>query len=505
MTFSVVAEDRRAYCIAESAPSIMTWPTPVRIPAVALRMFIGGFWSRWICLVCWLGFTASVAAAQAPLLDPLAVASVNAAVRRTLAEDRTPSASIAIVLNGKLAYAAAYGYSNLAQRVPATIHTRYQLASISKTLTATVLLLLEQDGKLSLDSPISRWLPDVTDASRVTVRELLAHTSGFPDHYPQTYPAGPRARPTTPNAIIAEWGHHPLLFAPGSRFRYSNLNYVMAGWIAEKIAHEPLFAIMKSRIFGPLDMRATINLDTMGANTPDVATGYMRPALAALQPAPEEGRGWSFGSGQVVTTATDLAQWDQAFLAGKLLAPRQAKEEVTPPRLADGTVSKYAIGLFLSRKGGRTVYYNVGQGLGFLAINRIYPAQQASIIVLTNTSSSLAFAHIADRLEYLVIPPTPEDAQARELFRSVQGGMPDRSRFSQDLNTYFDDSRARLYHESLGPLGPPESFVLHASDEADGITTLFYEVVAGGRRLRIIEQLLANGKVESFQVEDATR
>jgi len=448
---------------------------------------------------------ASAAPALAVPLGRTTTAAVDVAVHRVLAEDGTPSASIAVVLNGKLAYAAAYGYANLSPRILATTGTRYQLASISKTLTATALLLLEQDGKLSLDAPISRWLPGVTDADRVTVRELLAHTAGFPDHYPQTYPAGPRTRPTTPDAIIAAWGRHPLLFTPGSKFRYSNLNYVMAGRIAEKVAHESLFSFMEKRIFEPLGMTATIDLDTMNKNMPDVATGYIRPALAALQPAPEEGRGWSFGCGQVVTTARDLARWDQAFLAGKLLAPKQAREEVTPPSLADGGISDYALGLFLSKKGGRTVYYHVGQGLGFLAINRIYPAEHAAIVVLTNDSSSLAFAHIADHLEYLVIPPTPQDAQARTLFLSVQNGKPDRSRFSKDLNAYFDGHMARLYHQSLGSLGPPESFVLRSTDEADGITTLFYAVVVGGHHLSVIEQLLADGKVESFRVQEASR
>jgi len=475
----------------------------VRDTVVSCRLS-GGRWLRnAACLMTIIAVSATPAFA-APL-GSATTAAVDAAIQRVLAEDGTPSASIAVVLNGKLAYAAAYGYANLSRRIPATTDTRYQLASISKTLTATALLHLEQDGKLSLDAPISRWLPGVTDADRVTVRELLTHTAGFPDHYPQTYPAGPRARPTTPDAIIAEWGHHPLLFMPGSKFRYSNLNYVMAGRIAEKAAHKPLFALMKTRIFEPLGMTATIDLDTVDRNTPDVATGYIRPALAALQSAPEEGRGWSFGCGQVVTTASDLARWDQAFLAGKLLASKQAQEEITPARLAGGATSDYALGLFLSKKGGRTVYYHIGQGLGFLAINRIYPTEHAAIIVLTNDSSSSAFAHIADRLEYLVIPPTLQDAQARALFLSVQSGKPDRSRFSKDLNAYFDGHMARRYRQSLGSLGPPESFVLRGTDEADGITTLFYTVVAGGHHLSVIEQLLANGKVESFRVQEASR
>ena len=365
--------------------------------------------ATWLCAT--LAAASAIAASTAPQptpvrsLEPELAVRVDRAVQRVLDEAHTPSASIAIVRDGHLAYAAAYGQARLSPGVAATTHTRYQLASLSKTLTAQALLLLEQDGEMNLDDPVSRWLPGLSGGDRVSVRQLLQHTAGFPDHYPQTYPAGPRTRPTTPDTIIAEWGRHPLLFTPGERFRYSNLNYVIAGRIAEKASGEPLFALLQRRIFAPLKMADTINLDEIGPQTPDIATGYVRPALGPLEPAPDEGRGWSFGEGQVVTTATDLARWDEAFLSGRLLAPAQAHEEVSTPRLADGSQSDYALGLFVSGQGERTAYYHVGQGLGFLAVNRIYPAEHAAIVVLTNDSSSPAFARIAQRLAYLILPP----------------------------------------------------------------------------------------------------
>ena len=438
-------------------------------------------------------------------LDPATSQQIATTVRRTLAEDGTPSASIAIVLDGQLAYAAAFGHATLSPQAPATTQTRYQLASLSKSITAAALLLLEQDGKLSLDDPVARWLPDLTQANQVTVRELLEHTAGYPDHYPQTYPAGPRTRPTTPDAILAEWAHHPLLFTPGTDFHYSNLNYVIAGRIAEKVVGEPLFAYLRQRMFGPLGMTSTMDLDEITPATPDVATGYVRHALAPRQAAPAEGRGWSFGAGQVVTTATDLARWDEAFLAGTLLRPAQAQEEVSAPQLASGNQSEYALGLYVSQTGGRTIYSHVGQGLGFLAVNRIYPSERAAVVVLTNDSSALAFAHIADRIEYLAVPPTLQDADARRLFASVQSGRPDRTRFTTDLNAYFDERMARQYRRSLGPLGPPVSFKLRSQNQADGITTSTYDVVAGVHGLRLVEQVVADGKLESFEVQEVLR
>lgn len=438
----------------------------------------------------------SAAAGPPPDLGP----RIGALVREALAEDGAPSASVAVVLGGKPIFAAAYGLARLTPRTPATPHTRYQLASLSKTFTAEAALRLEADGKLSLDDKVSRWLPDLPAADRATVRQLLSHTAGFPDHYPQTYPAGPRGRPTTPDAIIAEWGRHPLLFAPGDRFRYSNLNYLIAGRIVEKASGEPLFTFLQRRVFAPLGMDDTVDLDMTDARTPRLATGYVRDGLSPLRPAPAEGAGWSFGAGQVVTSAADLARWDAAFLARKLLDPRRTDEEVTPPTLADGSRSPYALGLFISSRGGRRIYYHSGQGLGFLTLNRIYPAEQAAVVVLTNDSSSLAFQHIADRIAHLILPPTPAEAEAEAIFTGLQQGRPDRSRFSEDLDAYFDRGRVTRLAESLRPLGPLKSLALRSEDITDGLTTRTFDAAAGRKRLTITIQILADGRIESFDL-----
>jgi CubicO group peptidase (beta-lactamase class C family) len=436
--------------------------------------------------------------------SPAWAGKVDAAVQHCLAHDEAPSASVAIVLDGRVAYVKSYGQAHLAPALPATVATRYQLASLSKTFTAQALLCLEQDGKLSLNDPVGRWLPGLTGADQVKLRQLLNHTAGYPDHYPQSYPAGPRARPVTPDQLLAEWGHHPLLFAPGSQWRYSNLNYVVAGRIAEKAAEEPLFQFMQRRIFAPLGMGNTVDLDDPKSAAASDAIGYERPALAMLQHAPAEGRGWSFAAGQVVSTAGDVARWDAAFLEKKLLAPAQSEEEVTPPKLPSGALAPYALGLFVSKLGGRTAYSNVGQGLGFLAINRLYPDERAAVVVLTNTSASPAFRHIADAVEYIVVPASPADAAARVVFLSLQRGEPERARLSADFNAYLDADRVKAYAQSLGPLGEPQSFILRDETVADGLVTRTYEIIAGDRRLSASVLVLPNGQIEQFIVKVAT-
>ena len=460
-----------------------------------------------LLLALLMGATASpspatdLAARSGDAMPPALAHQIDATVQRVLAEDGTPSASVAIVRHGRLVYARAFGVASRTPRRSATASTRYQLASASKSITAQTLLLLAADGTLSLDAPVARWLPLVTNAGVITVRELLEHVSGLPDHYPQTYPAGPRSAPTTPDRIIAEWGRHPLLFAPGTRFRYSNLNYVAAGRIAELATGEPLFALQQRRIFAPLGMTGVVDLDRVTPTTPDLATGYVRTGLGPFEPAPDEGPGWSFGAGQIVATASDLARWDASLLSGRLLPAVQAHEEVAPPVLASGEQSPYALGLFVSHRSGRLVWSHVGQGLGFLAGNSIYPDDGTAIVVLTNTSATLGFARITDRLAYLLLPPTPADARARALFAGMQRGAPDRAVLTPEFTAFLTAPRLHAYAASLGPLGPLDCFVLKSEERADGVTTRRYEVSTAGRRLSITWEELADGRTDDFTVQ----
>jgi len=143
------------------------------MPLVSHRTLIA------VILVCVASF-----AHGEEVASPAWASKVDAAVQHCLVHDEAPSASVAIVLDGRVAYVKSYGQAHLAPALPATVTTRYQLASLSKTFTAQALLCLEQDGKLSLNDLVARWLPGLTGADQVKLRQLLNHTAGYPDHYP---------------------------------------------------------------------------------------------------------------------------------------------------------------------------------------------------------------------------------------------------------------------------------------------------------------------------------
>src|SRR5271170_7046179 len=165
---------------------------------------------------------------------PAATASgIDAAAADVLKTTGVPSASVAVVQGGKVAYVKAYGMARLDPAMAAEPGMQYSIGSISKQFTATMVLLLVQDGKLKLDDPVGKYLPELTRANEVTVRQVLSMTSGYQDFWPEDYVMTSMMKPTNPQQILDLWAKKPLDFEPGTQWQYSNTNYVIAGRIAE--------------------------------------------------------------------------------------------------------------------------------------------------------------------------------------------------------------------------------------------------------------------------------
>src|SRR6202050_1126356 len=221
-------------------------------------------------------------------------ATEEAKITKLLADSGAPSVSIAVVEHGQLAYAKAFGKASLGPDRTADAHTRYAVGSVSKQFTAAAILLLAEQGKLSLDDKVSKSFPDLTRANEITVRELLSHTSGYEDYAPQDYMIPEWTKPVTPDEILDKWAKKPLNFDPGTRWQYSNTNYVLAGRIFEKASGQQLMPFLKKTFFAPLHM------DTAGDcsvdKTPQDGIAYTRYALGPARPALREGAGWYFAA-----------------------------------------------------------------------------------------------------------------------------------------------------------------------------------------------------------------
>ena len=181
-----------------------------------------------VALVVILAFVAFNATAQTQLSADL-TEKIDKVANETLAKTGVPSASVAIVKDGQIVYTKAYGDARLDPKTPATPQMRYSIGSISKQFTAFAILLLQEQGKLSLDDKVAKFIPELTRANEVTIRQLLSHTSGYQDFWPQDYVMPMMMQPTTAQKILDMWARKPLDFDPGTKWQYSNTNYVIAG------------------------------------------------------------------------------------------------------------------------------------------------------------------------------------------------------------------------------------------------------------------------------------
>src|SRR5258708_18223955 len=196
-----------------------------------------------------------------PTLSADLRSGIDDLAKQTLARTGTPSASVAVVQGGKIVYVQAYGDARLDPRTPARPEMRYSIGSISKQFTAAAILLLAEEGKLSLDDKVSKFVPGLTRGNEVTIRQLLSHTSGYQDFWPQDYVPPLMLKSISAAAILDMWAKKPLDFDPGTKWQYSNTNYVIAGLIVEKASGKSLLQFLRERVFKPLGMESVTDTD----------------------------------------------------------------------------------------------------------------------------------------------------------------------------------------------------------------------------------------------------
>jgi len=432
---------------------------------------------------------------------------VDAAAQKVLDQTGVPSASVAIVQHGQIVYTHAYGKAKLAPPTPAAPAMRYSVGSISKQFTAAAILLLEQQGKLSIDDPVAKYLPDLTRANEVTIRMLLSHTSGYQDYWPEDYLMPPMYEATTAQHILDVWGKKPLDFEPGTRWQYSNTNYVIAGRIVEMVSGMPLMPFLQQNVFRPLDMQAVWNSDAEKLGDTDAA-GYIRYALGPLRPAPKEGKGWMFAAGELAMSAYDLAQWDISVMNRSLLSEKSYDEMTDPVKLKGGPSSNYGLGVFVRTTLDRPMYEHSGEVSGFVSENMVFPMDKAAIAVLTNQDASPAAAGIARALTPLVLGITPDqgasraEQQARGIFTGLQQGKIDRSLFTENCNAYFGEQGLADFESSLKPLGQPSVFKQTREDLRGGMTFRAFDVEFSdnAQHLQVTTYTMPDGKLEQYLV-----
>ncbi len=440
--------------------------------------------------------------AQAPSIAAVLREKVDAIAEQALANTGVPSASIAIVQAGNIAYVQAYGDGRIEPRTHALPSMRYSIGSISKQFTATAVLLLGEQGKLSLDDPVSRFVPGLTRGNEVTIRELLSHTSGYQDYWPQDYVPPFMLQPTTADAILDRWARKPLDFDPGTDWQYSNTNFVIAGLIVEKASGEPLLQFLSEHIFAPLGMKSVINIDQNRLTETD-ATGYLRYAIGPQRLAPKEGKGWLFAAGELAMPAEDLAKWDISMINQTVLQQASYAQMEKEVVLKNGVGTRYGLGVDVRQEFGQRVIEHGGAVSGFTAHNVVFPDARIAVVVLVNEDSVDASGDIARNIAALIFREADagkQEEQSRELFAALQHGKINRALFTDNCNSYFTEQALKDFAASLGPLGSPREFKQTEKQDRGGMTFRLFEVRFAKKTVEIWERIMPDGKIEQYQV-----
>lgn len=292
-----------------------------------------------------------------------------------------PGASVLVIENGKSVVSRSYGLADLEAHVAAEPQTNYRLASVSKQFTAASILLLAQDGKLSLDDRLRKWLPSLpASADAITLKQVLTHTSGLIDY------EDVMAQDATENEQVHDADVLRLLesqdrtyFAPGTDYRYSNSGYALLALVVEKASGKRYAAFLNDRIFAPLGMGHTVAYEKGVSTVADRAYGYSL-IDGKWRRTDQSSTSAVLGDGGIYSSIGDLAKWDAALYDDRLLDAQSRKLASTPWTKTDDPAVEYGYGWRIS---GDSQWHS-GETIGFRNVIVRYPKSRLTVVVLTN-------------------------------------------------------------------------------------------------------------------------
>ncbi len=373
-------------------------------------------------------------------------------------EKRTPGLGIGIVEDGRLVYARGFGYSDLTRHTRFSPGTQTYAGSISKQFTAAAILLLQQGGKLKLDDPVTRYVPEFTIANGVTIRQLLNQTAGLPDELDAKGIDQDRTKSIKIPDLLAAMNKLQPVSPPGTQYRYNNFNYVVAGLIVERVSGIPLSDYLQQNIFIPLLMNQTLYAGDSGIS-PQHAVGYTGSPGNFTRVKPWD-PAWLFGDGGVVTNVYDLAKWD---IGMPLLLRVDAERDMFTPSGAPGA-TQYGLGWVIDQRGGKRFIWHNGELAGYHAMNALLPDDHVAVIVFANVDMFHSQAvvqpeAVAGDILDIVLPPARANvnnavvAKATEWLGRIADKNIDRTQLTPAFSSYLtDDLVAKANFAAYGKL-----------------------------------------------------
>ena len=334
-----------------------------------------------------------------------------------------PGIAAIVVRDGEVLFRAAYGMADLENGLALTPSNVFGLGSITKQFTAAGIMLLAEEGKLSLDDPIIKYLPEYpTHGYEITIHHLLTHTSGLMDYLRVPGWIEENARKQlTPDALIETFKAAPMKFAPGTRYSYSNSGYALASVIIEKVSGQDYATFMQERIFKPLGLDATFYGDHLKL-IPNRARGYVRTP-DGFQNADFLDMSGPYGAGALLSTVDDLATWFRALATGRLVSPESYSAMTAPPNLPGGAKTNYAYGIARGQLRGRTTHEHGGSIFGFNTYAIWLPEEKIYVAVLRNMNGAkLHHGYVVRKLAALALADPYTDLTSIDVDPEILAG-----------------------------------------------------------------------------------
>ncbi|HEV2490229.1 MAG TPA: serine hydrolase domain-containing protein [Candidatus Acidoferrales bacterium] len=443
---------------------------------------------------------------------------VDAFVLGELHRQKIPGLSIAVMRDGKIIKAKGYGLANVELNVPASPETIYQSGSMGKQFTATAVMMLVEEGRLSLDDRIKKYFPDAPATwDNITVRNLLTHTSGIKNY---TTKAMDYRKDYTEDDLVKMAESLPLDFPPGTDWNYSNTGYVLLGILIHKVTGEFYGDFLQQHIFKPLGMNTTRIISERDI-VPNRAAGY------DLVKGEWKNQEWvspslnTTADGSLYFTVLDLAKWDAALYTEKLLKRADLDQMWTIAKLNDGKPNKgnYGFGWEINNMNGHRLIEHGGAWQGFTTMICRYVDDKLTVVVLTNLDSSHSdpevIAHgVAGLYEPALAPPPPAKAipdtepQVTELLKNViaqiAAGKLDLSSFTPEQQKDWTPDFQKGAQDFFAGQGALEKLELLSHKDENGVRVYRYRAkfAYSPNPMTLTLRLAADGKIAGLGIGD---
>lgn len=397
--------------------------------------------------------------------------------------------TVLIAQHDRILFEKGYGYADNSKHIPNTVNTEYRIGSITKQFTATIIMKLREMGKLSLQDPLSLYIPDYPKGDSILVKHLLNHTSGIKSFTSmKQYYTQWMKEAATPEKLISYFKHEPLLFRPGSDYAYSNSNYLLLTFIAEKSSGKKLHVLLNEYIFKKLNLQHT-QLDSNNRASANKALGYVFTPESDYTPAPFIDISILSGAGAMYSTVHDLYKWDRALYTSKILSDTSLQQMFTPG------LKNYGYAWEIRNNNGRKEISHAGSTDGFLANIIRYPEQDICIIFLSNYGDSKA-PQICKALTALISGDTYEVPKAKKIVQvadTILNSYTGQYMLGNSVIT-ISSSNGKL----MGKLGDQAPFTLLAeSDSTFFIRVVELEIEFVKERERVTALKLKQGTKET--------